>query len=169
MAAMAKSLAEELKITHSATIVYHLYDISVYFSSSAAHGKRIKNYTTICNSSLIGLDVNESKKELPDWWGSGPVHMTPTGYAKIAESIVMQQGVDSNKKEGAVKPLETVKKNPTAQPARKTRRLEGLSKSETVAGRWNREGDRQSGQKCARSDTRRGQDQWEGPKAKRRP
>ena len=32
---MAKSLAEELKITHSATIVYHLYDISVYFSSSA--------------------------------------------------------------------------------------------------------------------------------------
>ena len=151
MAAMAKSLAEELKITHSATIVYHLYDISVYFSSSAAHGKRIKNYTTICNSSLIGLDVNESKKELPDWWGSGPVHMTPTGYAKIAESIVMQQGVDSNKKEGAVKPLETVKK------------------SDTVAGRWNREGDRQSGQKCARSDTRRGQDQWEGPKAKRRP
>ena len=75
-----------------------------------AHGKRIKNYTTICNSSLIGLDVYESKKELPDWWGSAPVHMTPTGYAKIAESIVEQQGVDSNKKEGAVKPLETVKK-----------------------------------------------------------
>ena len=109
---MAKSLAEELKITHSATIVYHLYDISVYFSSSAAHGKRIKNYYAIYTSSMIGLDVYQSKKELANWWGSDPVHMTPAGYAKIAESIVEQQEVDSNKKEGAVKPLETVKKNP---------------------------------------------------------
>ena len=143
---MAKSLAEELKITHSATIVYHLYDISVYFSSSAAHGKRIKNYTTICNSSLIGLDVYESKKELPDWWGSGPVHMTPTGYAKIAESIVEQQGVDSNKKEGAVKPLETVKK------------------SDTVAGRWNREGDRQSGQNAPEATLAEDRTSGKGPR-----
>ena len=36
---------------------------------------------------MIGLDVYKSKKELADWWGTDPVHMSPAGYSKIAESL----------------------------------------------------------------------------------
>ena len=39
-----------------------------------AHGKRIKNYYAIYTSSMIGLDVYQSKKELANWWGSPSPH-----------------------------------------------------------------------------------------------
>ena len=55
-----------------------------------AHGKRIKNYYAIYTSSMIGLDVYQSKKELANWWGSDPVHMTPAGCAKIVMNIAEQ-------------------------------------------------------------------------------
>ena len=53
-----------------------------------AFSKRILNFTVINTGTLVDLDSPTSKKkELAQWWGSDPVHMTQAGYAKLARNL----------------------------------------------------------------------------------
>ena len=93
---------------------------------------------------MIGLDVYKSKKELADWWGTDPVHMTPAGYSKIAESLA--EKVDSL----------TPTRKEASRPQRDevTRRVDprlGISRSDTTASRWGRDEIRRSGYKGDKS------------------
>ena len=119
-----------------------------------AHGKIIKNYTTICTRSMIGLDVYKTKMELADWWGTDPVHMPPAGYGKIAESL-------AEKADRLTPPKAETSRPPSAAQPRRTdtellltaRRIEGISRSDTTASRWGRD---ESGMSSFKGDKTRG-------------
>ena len=99
-----------------------------------AHGKRITEYEVLCVSSAIGLEDNPSKRELAKLWGSDPVHLTPEGYKKLGEKIVEQ--------------VSTRKPKP-ANPGKKkdAERRPGLSRSDLIASRWDRDTGKATGKR----------------------
>ena len=53
-----------------------------------AYCKRINNFSVVNTATLVDLDSPTSKKkELVQWWGSDPVHMTQAGYAKLVRNL----------------------------------------------------------------------------------
>ena len=56
-----------------------------------AFSKRILNFTVINTGNLVDLDSPSSrKKELVQWWGNDPVHMTEAYYAKLARNLTVR-------------------------------------------------------------------------------
>ena len=79
-------------------------------------------------------DKDISKKDLANFWGADPVHLTVTGYEKLAEKLadIMEK----------TRPRKRVRADSDASPERQkprldmTRKLTGISRSDTVAERW---------------------------------
>ena len=42
-----------------------------------ACGKRIRNFEVVCPGSSIWEDKQTTKKDLKEYWGADPVHLTP--------------------------------------------------------------------------------------------
>ena len=96
-----------------------------------AHGKRIVDYDVVCVSTVVVMEGNPSKKELPKLWGSDPVHLTSAGYQKMADKLV--EMAEAHR----VKPPKTADTAKSNQSNRQTReRRPGLSRSDLTAGRW---------------------------------
>ena len=99
-----------------------------------ARGKRIVNYEVVCPGSIIWEDKEISKKDLANFWGADPVHLTVTGYEKLAEKLA--------KKMTEARPRKRDRADSDTSPERQkprldlTRRLTRISRSDTVAERW---------------------------------
>ena len=89
----------------------------------------------VCPSSIIGLrDDSISTKHLGALWGGDPLHLTPSDYGKIAETLAKKISEDR------ITPAENARcKQPQTLEAPKTDRREGISRSDSMIKRWGRE------------------------------
>ena len=99
--------------------------------------KRIKNFEVVCPATTISTGDNISKRDLSAFWGGDPVHLTPAGYDKLGEKLADMVVADPQPKK---------RERDTPQPDSKSQRPRlddshrqaGISKSDTLATRWDR-------------------------------
>ena len=119
---------------------------------------------------MIGLDVYKSKKELADWWGTDPVHMSPAGSSKIAESLAEKAVGLSPPKEDTSRPQSaTQPRRMDSALTTSARRIEGISRSDTTASRWGRDETRSNSFKGDKSRGHGDRHHCDGPDAQRKP
>ena len=101
-------------------------------------GKCIQNFTVVCPSTTLSEVDSEtvSKKDLPVYWGSDPVHLTPLGYAKLGEQLSEMVASDNRKKRGREEGQAGLLQQHQKPRTDSSSRLAGLSRSDTFASRW---------------------------------
>ena len=98
-----------------------------------AFSKRILNFSVINTGTLVDLDSPSSKKkELIQWWGNDPIHMTEAGYAKLARNLTVR--IDKIREQEEAE-LDNQPKRRKLDPPHSLPGRVGISRSDTAARR----------------------------------